>query len=262
MKKKILIIVLALIILLSFSFAVFTFFKIKEIKKNDNQTAHSVCDTCLQQQNYFPKDLLISKKTLNENPEWYKSITAEYPIGEFPGVNDVKDFVLKEMNIDCLNDEDKVSKEEAEQDDVSYSSYLCSLNISYSFSNSRTLITHRLDEYGFYGGAHGTNNVVTFTYDFFGKKFNLGDLTIDENISKNFFGDEIKKYLTNKKTSDILIEEILKNYFTYSLPFVVSNEGITLILTEEIGISHSNGEEDIFIPYSELKGILKPEYLP
>lgn len=259
MKKKILIVVLVLIILLSFSYAIFVFLKYKESKKNSSHNASSFCDKCLQQQKYFSKDLLISKKILSESPEWYKNITAEYPIGDYPGVNDVKNFVLKEMKLDCLNDEDKISKEQAGE---YYSSYLCNLDIVYSFFNSRTLITHRLDEYGFYGGAHDVNSVITFTYDSFGKKIELEDLALKKDTSKVFFGDEIKKHLINNEFPDVLIEEILKNYSMYSVPFTVSDGGITLLLTEGIGLSHSNGEEDVFIPYSELKGILKPEYLP
>lgn len=208
----------------------------------------------------FPNDLKILTEKIEAKSSWYKTVNAEYPTGDMPGTAEVESFVKSEVSaLWCMNDEENVPEQKAKTDGM-YDMYQCRLDIKYANSNSSKVLSHKVSEYGSFGGVHDIYITKTFSYDRYGKSVSLGSMAIDGVDYKQFFIDKIKNYLIKKEGkrdySDVINADTIDN-----LPFVFRSEELAIILDETNGLVRNEGEMEVIIPFSDLGSILKIEYL-
>jgi hypothetical protein len=215
----------------------------------------------------FPINLKINKKSLNSNPEWYKEITAEYPEGDVAGVANIEKVVREEVaQLWCANDDEKLTEIEAKQKGM-LEMYKCSLDIKYSFANNKKLISHKLGEYGTYGGTHGIYVSKTFTYDTNGKQLVLSDLFYDTDTYKKILSEKLKisfKQIQKQNKDynfDPILDDITSESVIESVPFIIKPESITFLFSEMHGVAYGLGEVEVAIPFVDLQGVMKSEYI-
>ncbi len=250
-KSKIKTFVICLIL-----FIIFIYFKNilkdtpnKEIEKNTNQKVGVV-------ENW--PEIKIDK--LEDNSSKYLDIKAEFPvsgIGSLSVKNEIQNIV-KQFKID----NDFSNKKEDEivflglDKDNRYT-----LDITYENNTSEKYITHRLNQYVFTGGAHGSIVVKTYTYDKNGKRYLLQDLFINEN-SLEKLSDFLKvKILENKDYKNNIEEDWLSDGASPKIEnfeaFIIDGENIIFIFQQyQIG-PYVLGIIEIKIPIKELVEILK-----
>lgn len=228
-------------------------------KKDDNST---ITDT-----KKFSNDLEINKKNLNLKPAWYKEINAEYPIGDIVGVAEVEKFVRSEIDqLWCANDEEKLTEAKAKSKG-GVEMYKCSLDIKYSYTNNTKLLSHKVGEYGTYGGTHGIYSAETFTYDTNGNRLTLGDIVVDKDSYKKIFSEKLKTGFNQiqKQNSDYNFDSILADITDESqidsLPFIVTPIGIKFLFSEINGLAYGAGEVEVLVPFTDLNGVIKSEFL-
>ncbi len=223
----------------------------------ENKTAERVSDAS------FGDDIKIETKTLAQKETWYKEITVQYPEGDVAGVAEVKKFVFDEISqLWCQNDDEHVSESDAKKTTVDYE---CSLDIKYSYTNNHKLISHKLAEYGMYGGMHGIYTAETFTYDTNGTKLALADIILNKDTYKKALVEKLKvgfkKYEKENKSLNVDINEIVNEGAIDMLPFIVTKTGITFLFSGMTGLSFGAGEVEIPLSFAELTGIIKPQFL-
>ncbi len=215
----------------------------------------------------FPDDLVINKEVLAVKPKWYKEVTAEYPVGDAVGVATVAQFVRDEADqLWCTNDEENLSEKDIKKKG-NLEMYECSLEIKYSYTHSYYLLSHKLGEYGMYGGVHGIYSAETFTYDTDGNKLALADLAVNKDTYKIQFGDKLKagfkKYELEHKDANFgaIAEEATAETNIDSIPYIATKDGLVFLFSETQGLPYAAGEVEIRIPFGELTGLVKPEFL-
>ena len=259
MKKKFLIILLILLILLSFSFVDFTFFKNKHSLKNSAPISSS-------------NDKLfgtIERKSSEADINWYKSINFDYLVGDAPGIDSVTKKIDEiKNNFVCANDVDSLTPEQLREQNYG-SDYYCNLSIEVEYTFSKNLISYVIKSTSFDGGPRSFVDFQTITYDKSGKEIFWGDLLNDKkDYSENFklkLSAALRKSLSDLSNGEVPDEDFvdyLVSTFSFGIPFFVNSEGVNFVYTEDKIGSHIFPYIEVFIPYSELKGILKPEYLP
>ena len=216
---------------------------------------------------FFPADLLINKESLTAKPTWYKEINAEYPVGDMVGVKDIENFVRKEGDqLWCANDEENLTEQQT-KDQGLFEIYKCSLSIKYSYSNSKNLLTHKLGEYGMYGGTHGIYSAVTFTYDVNGNSLTLSDLAANKDTYRKTISNKLKEgFMQLQKSNsnysfDYVLDEITKEDTIDSLAFMATSDGLVFLFSETNGLSYGLGEIEVKIPFTDLIGVLQNKYL-
>lgn len=214
----------------------------------------------------FPDNLTIETKKINLKPNWYKEISAEYPVGGVVGAADVEKFVNDEASqFWCANDEEKVTEKDAKKKGE-VSTYECNLEIKYSYTHSKKLLSHKLAEYGS-GGVHGVYNAETFTYDVDGHKLLIADLVIDKESYKkdlsNKLKDAFKKYQNENKDGnfDDVLNDITDESIIDTLPFLATNDGLIFLFNETSGLPYGAGEIEIKLSTLDLVGVIKTEFL-
>ena len=215
----------------------------------------------------FPINLKINKKSLNLKPAWYKEINAEYPIGDIVGVAEVEKFVRSEIDqLWCANDEEKLTEIKAKAKG-GVEIYKCSLDIKYSYTNNTKLLSHKLGEYGTYGGTHGIYNAETLTYDTNGNKLVLSDIVVSKDTYKKTFSEKLKTGFKQiqKENGDYNFDSILVDITDESqidsLPFIVTPVGIKFLFSEINGLAYGAGEVEVLVPFTDLNGVIKSEFL-
>jgi hypothetical protein len=145
--------------------------------------------------------------------------------------------------------------------------YKCSLDIKYSFTHNNKLISHKISEYGMYGGTHGIYNAEAFTYDTNGRKLALSDLFYDSNTYKKVLSDKLKNRFKelqkqNKDYNfDPILDDITSESVIESVPFIIKPESITFLFSEMHGVAYGLGEVEVAIPFVDLQGVMKSEYI-
>jgi hypothetical protein len=146
-------------------------------------------------------------------------VSVEYPIGEIAGVADVAQFAKDDASqLWCVNDEENLTRKEIEQKG-SIAMYECSLEIKYSYTHSKKLLSHKLGEYGMYGGVHGIYNSETFTYDTEGKKVTLLDMAVKKDAYKKDLVIKLKSGFSNYQNKDSESNIYITN-LGFSLPAI------------------------------------------
>ena len=208
----------------------------------------------------FPSDLKIITEKIDSKSSWYKTIDAEYPVGDMPGTKDVEKFVKDEVSaLWCMNDEQNLSEDQAKADGV-YEMYKCRLDIKYTSSNSSKVLSHKISENGSYGGAHDIYTSKTFSYDRYGKEVSLGSMAQEATDYKKSFIEKIKKVLIKKKGKGNY-DEIVNADTIDAFPFMFRKGELVILLNETNGLVRTEGELEVVVPFAELGSILKAEYL-
>lgn len=213
-------------------------------------------------------DVKIEK--ISENPAWYKSFYAEYPTGNIPGAIIAKEYVSELYdNFECMNDEDGISKEEAEKEEGLIATLSCDVIVTYSYSTNKNFIFHKLSTYSYYGGAHGTGTLHIFVVDKSGKEYQFSDL-VKEDLKGNYY-DALKEAIKKAARMDTAIDDsidleyvfdyILEPEYLKEINFEFSKRKIKFYFSEAQGLSHSVGFLEISVPLTDLKGILKEQYI-
>ena len=118
-----------------------------------------------------------------------------------------------------------------------------------------------------YGGVHGIYTADTFTYDTNGNQLTLADLVINKETYKKDFSSLLKtgfkKYQDeNKDTNfDSVLDEITVEGAIDTVPYMATNDGLVFLFSEINGLPFGAGEVEIKILFSELSGLIKPEFL-
>lgn len=250
-------------IILMFAFLGYLYFKFSPSPSNDKKDDNAtITDT-----KNFSTNLEIDKKILNLKPTWYKEITAEYPTGDVAGVMEVEKFVRSEIDeLRCANDEEKLTEIKAKAKG-GVEMYKCSLDIKYSYTNNAKLLSHKLGEYGTYGGTHGIYSAETFTYDTNGNRLTLGDIVVDKGTYKKIFSEKLKigfKQIQKQNADynfDSILADITDESQIDSLPFIVTPMGIKFLFSEINGLAYGAGEVEVLVPFTDLNGVIKSEFL-
>jgi len=248
-----------LIILLSFSFAIFVFLKYKHNFEN-NVLVSSSNDKIFK---------TIEKKSSKVDVNWYKSISSDYLVGDAPGL----DLVIKKIdeiknNFVCANDVELSNSEQINKQNYD-PDYYCNLSIDVEYTFSKNLISYIIKSTSFDGGPRSFVDFQTMTYDKNGKEIFFEDLLNNKKDYLDNFKPKlsaaIKKSFLDLSGGEVPSDdfiEYLVDTFSFDIPYSINNNGVSFIYTEDKMGSHIFPYINIFIPYSELKGILKPEYLP
>jgi hypothetical protein len=241
----------------------YLYFKFSPSPSNDNKDDN----TTITDTKNFSTNLEIKKKSLNLKPTWYKEITAEYPTGDLAGVAEVEKFVRTEIDqLWCANDEEKLTEIKAKAKG-GVEMYKCSLDIKYSYSHNNKLLSHKLGEYGTYGGTHGIYSAETFTYDTNGNKLALADIVTSKDTYKETFSEKLKTSFKQiqKQNADYNFDSILADITDESqidsLPFIVTPAGIKFLFSEINGLAYGAGEVEVLVPFTDLGGVIKSEFL-
>lgn len=259
-KSKKLNIVFVILMLAVLGYLYFKFSPSQSSNNKDDNT--TITDT-----KNFSTNLEIKKKSLNSKPTWYKEITAEYPTGDIVGVAEVEKFVRSEIDqLWCANDEEKLTEIKAKERG-GIEMYKCSLDIKYSYTNNSKLLSHKLGEYGTYGGTHGIYNAETLTYDANGNKLALSDIVINKDTYKKTFSEKLKtgfKQIQKENRDynfDPILVDITDESQIDSLPFIVTPIGIKFLFSEINGLAYGAGEVEVLVPLTDLNGVIKSEFL-
>lgn len=135
-----------------------------------------------------------------------------------------------------------------------------SMDVAY---NENSILSLRLDKYGYTGGAHGVNITRFRVFDLRkNKPLKLNDLFI-----KNF-DDELNLILEKKlrKLNGVLPEEkliesgFLVDSIQYNDNFYVNNDGIGFFYNVYEIASYATGTTEIFCSFYELRELLKPDH--
>jgi len=236
-------------------------------KFSPSQTNNKIEKTEQSDDKNFPTNLKINKKNLNSKPEWYKEIKAEYPEGDVAGVAETEKFVRDKIDqLWCANDDEKLTESDVKEKGM-LEMYKCSLDIKYSFTHNNKLISHKISEYGMYGGTHGIYNAEAFTYNTNGRKLALSDLFYDSNTYKKVLSDKLKNRFKelqkqNKDYNfDSILNDITSEAVIESVPFIIKTNSITFLFSETHGLGYGVGEVEVAIPFTELKNAIKSEYI-
>ena len=127
------------------------------------------------------------------------------------------------------------------------------------------LATVVLNTSSYLGGAHGSSAQTYFNFDLKAKK----QVTLDQIIESNqkaklnlLAHDAFKVWVIDSKLADNVAEYEQAWKFTLSKNFYLGKQGLILQYGEyEIG-PYVVGLPRLTIPYSQLKGVLKPQYFP
>ncbi len=215
----------------------------------------------------FPDDLRIGKESFTDKPKWYKEVSVEYPIGDEVGVAEVAKFAHDEASeLWCTNDEENLSEKDVKKKGMA-EMYECSLEVRYSYTHSKNLLSHKLGEYGMYGGVHGIYSAETLTYDTDGNKIKLIDMAVNKDTYKKDIVAKLKNSFSNSNNKDYgenfasLLSDIATEESIDSIPFIATTDGLVFLFSEIQGLPSAIGEVEIKIPFSELKGVLSNEFL-
>lgn len=141
-----------------------------------------------------------------------------------------------------------------------------SVSVSPKILNSgEPLATVVLNTSSYLGGAHGSSAQTYFNFDLHSKKQVSLDQLLEHNqkekLNKLAY-DAFKTWVMDSKLAENMAEYEQVWKFSLSKNFYLGKQGLILQYGEyEIG-PYVVGLPRLEIPYSQLKGILKPEYLP
>ena len=141
--------------------------------------------------------------------------------------------------------------------------------VTYSASKDPYYFTHRIDVYTYTGGAHGGTAVYTYTYDAKGNLVTFPSMLIDQTTALKAFSDKVETLLKSPEYEDkIFLDQLdgtsndgagpsVDNFDTFGF------DGANLVLIfqqYQVG-PYTSGILEVPIPFSDLQGILKPEFL-
>ncbi|EKF74313.1 hypothetical protein A11A3_08940 [Alcanivorax hongdengensis A-11-3] len=129
-------------------------------------------------------------------------------------------------------------------------------------SRTGDLVTFALESYEFTGGAHGMPGIAYFHWDLAnGKAAGLADLVEDGKVQAFW-------KLASQSHAQWLKQHKLDQTFQQSWPFTktsnlyLGDEGVVLHYNVYQIAPYAMGQPQLVVPYSQLDGILKPEYMP
>lgn len=116
------------------------------------------------------------------------------------------------------------------------------------------------------GGAHGSNTVCGVNYDMqTGEKITIADLSTDEEAFRQLCIDLVKKQASEMEKEEVVFfegyEDNIENIITDDT-FFFSEKGLVLISQEYMLQPYSSGVVNFTIPYTELEGLLKDNWIP
>ncbi len=206
----------------------------------------------------------IETKNIHDTSAKYIDITATYPTTGV-GAGIIESQIRSQIEtFKKDNDFSSLSDDELEYQGFTIDRQYV-LNIDYSNSHNDKLLTHRLDSYSFTGGAHGGNNVETYTFDSTGQQVNISDLFINPNTGlKNISSKVIAKIKSDPNYTEAISSEwftdgtipTAENYAT----FMINSVDIKIIFQQYQIAPYAYGNIEVSIPLSEIINDIKPEY--
>ncbi len=206
----------------------------------------------------------IKKETFKDTSSPGFEIHGEYPVDIF-GADYIKGRIYAELaQFKAENDPAKLTPTQLEEfgptKDRQYS-----FITQYKAYGNASFLTHRLDTYTYSGGAHGGTVVKTYTYDFTGKSIVATDLFVDEAAIKRFSELVQQHALALPDYKEAINTEWLAesagpdagNFTT----FAFNGSNLVIIFQQYAIASYAAGIIEVSIPFSELEGIVKPEFL-
>ncbi len=136
--------------------------------------------------------------------------------------------------------------------------------VSYKAYGNGMYLTHRVDTYTYTGGAHGGTTINAYTYNTQGKLIAPEDLFVDQ-AAVTKFSELVKRHAMEKNTDGMINTEWLaesagpdvSNFST----FAINGSAIAIIFPQYSIAPYAAGIIEVSVPFSELQGILKPEFL-
>ncbi len=206
----------------------------------------------------------VKTETFSDTSNPALEIKGEYPVGVV-GAEYVKGAMdTKLAQFKAENDPAKFSAEEMLNFGPSKERPYSFITIYKAYS-SGTLLTHRMDTYTYTGGAHGGTGVETYTYTASGKQVKATDLFIDQAAVAAFSDIAQKKVLAMPEYKDMINTEWLAdsagpNVVDYQT-FAFSGKNLVIIFQQYSIAPYAAGIIEVPVPFTELSGIVKAEYL-
>ena len=135
-------------------------------------------------------------------------------------------------------------------------------NVSVVFSSSK-LISFSSDGYTYTGGAHGNFGTTFLVLDLANKKkLTLGDvLHLEDSVTLNIVLEDKLRKAYKLKSTDMLTEILFDEKISFNDNFFVTEKGIGFNYNPYEIAAYVYGEIRLFIPFSEIKSLLKQEFL-
>ncbi len=206
----------------------------------------------------------IKKETFADTSNLALEIKGEYPVGVV-GAEYVEGMIdAKLAAFKAENDPARFSSEEMMNFGPS-NERPYSFTTMYKAYTSGTLLTHRMDIYTYIGGAHGNTVPETYTYTAAGKQVAVSDLFVDQAAIVKFSDLVKQKALAMPEYKDMINTEWLAdsagpNVVDYKV-FAFDGKNLTIIFPQYSIAPYVAGIIEVPIPFSELQGIVKAEYL-
>jgi len=207
-------------------------------------------------------DTVVVKKT-DKSP--YLTVYYEYPVSG-PKHGLVKERIEK-IVADWKKESDPsgLSAEEKEMQGIS-TERPYEMNITYFSSRNDSIFTHRFQVYSYNGGAHGIGVVQTINIGANEKEIAFEDLFIEAKqgvsalaalLKQKLYADFAERLYQNPE----MVEEGLHGEALTSLPFEATPTGITFIFNQYQVGPYVSGTIEVPLSFSELSGIIKPDFL-
>lgn len=168
---------------------------------------------------------------------------------------------LKSLTQNYLKEYQKSVKELArEGDNYNFLNYSNHTNQSIVYNNRNYVIVEQLDD-DYSGGAHGNYASTFYCLDVKGnKKLTLNDVThADTLVLQQLLEKNLRKQY-HVKSEDQLNTVLFDNYLKPNKNFYFNNNGLAFLYNPYEVASYAQGQIIVFIPFSELKGYLNPNF--
>lgn len=240
-----------------------------EIFYNDNGYEYELLQTNNENLNIFLKNELLNfcgtDLLQDEFMECYENI---------------KNIDIKKYVQNLVEDMENAHKEEVKEQEFDFS-----LSVRQSFvSQKGDLVQIRQDSHQYAGGAHGMEYSQVFVYDISSDHvLHISEILVSIETAFDALYDEIYKgyinfistewYPINEKCNKVCQDKEIKEFVEFfwdrnsktniicDPAFYFSDEGLTFIYEPYAIAPYAAGMPEIVIPYENLKGIVKDEYL-
>lgn len=221
--------------------------------------------------NNFLKDKLLNICDVNLTPNEYIKC-----------YENIENIDVKEYAQNLVKDMENAHKEEMKEQGFEFG---VEYRLEQSFlSQIENLVQIRQDSYQYLGGAHGFESSEIFVYDISSDHvLHISEILVSDNTATDKLYNEIYKGYENlirtewypidekcnKSCQDKETKEVIKDFWQgnsktdiiYNPAFYFSDDGLAFVYAPYAIAPYAAGMPEIVIPYENLKGIVKDEYL-
>jgi len=217
---------------------------------------------------------------MNKSPEATFFAASIWPTNQIPSIDFIKkqlidisgnkaDLEIGKLLIaqkkiffdDYKSDFEDATDKEISDNGLSYN-YELQSNVSVMFSSPK-LISFSSDGYTYTGGAHGLYGTSFVVLDLKNKKkLGLADvLNLEDSVTLNIVLEDKLRKVYSLKATDKLTEVLFEEQLSFNHNFFVTEKGIGFNYNPYEIAAYIYGEIRLFIPFSEIKSLLKQEFI-